>query len=152
MSKSIESRAGRPRPYRQDDNFAVFEMLHFVPAWQVLLLCYLASFFGRADPAPTAGMTVSRFLRCFATLQHDKRHYFYKENIFQKIKQFLNPYQYKDIWHLCGKREDRLWGGKPHSFGELKLTSSQATLISRCHCENYWINFIFLARLWQSLR
>lgn len=37
----------------------------------------------------------------------------------------------------CGKREDRLWGGKPHSFGELKLTSSQATLISRCHCEKY---------------
>ena len=30
-----------------------------------------------------------------------------------------------------------LWGGKPHSFGELKLTSSQTTLISRCHCEKY---------------
>ena len=37
---------------------------------------------GHVGTAPTTGMTVSWFLRCFATLQHDKRPGFYKENIF----------------------------------------------------------------------
>ncbi len=33
--------------------------------------------------------------------------------------------------------ENKFWGGKPHSFVKLKLQSSQATLISRCHFEKY---------------
>ena len=33
--------------------------------------------------------------------------------------------------------ENRLWGGKPHFFVNLKVQSSQATLISRCRFEKY---------------
>jgi len=41
------------------------------------------------------------------------------------------------LFLLCASREDTLWGGKPHSFGNINVPSSQATLISRCHCKKY---------------
>ena len=48
---------------------------------------------------------------------------------------------------ICALREYSLWGGKPHSFGNINVPSSQATLISRCRCKKTEVNFVFFARL-----
>ena len=73
---------------------------------------------------------------------------------------------------ICAPREYSLWGGKPHSFGNINVPSSQglckrvqskficfckraqprlaksnATLISRCRCKKTEVNFVFFARL-----
>ena len=41
------------------------------------------------------------------------------------------------LWLICASREYSLWGGKPHSFGNINVPSSQATLISRCRFKKY---------------
>ncbi len=54
------------------------------------------------------------------------------------------------FFYICGK--PRIYfSGKPHSFGELKLPSSQTTLSRVVTVKNIQVNLLFIARLFVYL-